>query len=65
VTLVLTTGARANLNHMYAARNDDGWTGVWIVVAALLVTAGVWAGARPAVVRAIAARSGRIIYRKR
>ena len=65
VTLVLTTGARANLNHMYAARNDDGWTGVWIVVAALLVTAGIWAGARPVVVRAIAARSGRIIHRKR
>jgi hypothetical protein len=50
---------------MYAARNDDGWTGVWIVVAALLVTAGIWVGARPAVVRAIAARSGRIIHRKR
>ncbi|MDJ0339915.1 cytochrome b/b6 domain-containing protein [Cryobacterium sp. PH31-O1] len=65
VLLVLTTGARANLNHMYAARNDDGWLGVWIFVAALLVTAAIWLGARPAVVRAIAARSGRIIHRKR
>ncbi|TFD08047.1 hypothetical protein E3T35_18830 [Cryobacterium sp. TMT1-2-2] len=65
VTLVLTTGARANLNHMYAARNDTGWLGVWIFVGALLVTAAIWVGARPAVVRAIAARSGRIIHRKR
>jgi thiosulfate reductase cytochrome b subunit len=65
VALVFTTGARANLNHMYAARSDDGWRGVYILVAALLVTAGVWLGARPNVVRAVAARSGRIIHRKR
>jgi thiosulfate reductase cytochrome b subunit len=65
VTLVLTTGARANLNHMYAARNDDGWTGVWIFVGSILLMAVVWVGARPVVVRAIAARSGRIIHRKR
>ena len=65
VLLVLTTGARANLNHMYAARNDDGWLGVWILVGSLLLAAVVWLGARPAVVRAIAARSGRIIHRTR
>ncbi|MDJ0348734.1 cytochrome b/b6 domain-containing protein [Cryobacterium sp. PH29-G1] len=65
VLLVLTTGARANLNHMYAARNDGGWLGVWIFVAAVLLTAAIWVGARPNVVRAIAARSGRIIHRKR
>ncbi|WP_104082337.1 cytochrome b/b6 domain-containing protein [Cryobacterium sp. Y11] len=65
VTLVLTTGARANLNNMYAARNDDGWTGVWIFVGSLLLMAAVWIGARPLVVRAVAARSGRIIHRKR
>ena len=65
VLLVLTTGARANLNHMYAARNDDGWLGVWILAGSLLLVAGVWLGARPAVVRAIAARSGRIIHRNR
>ncbi|MBG6212576.1 MAG: cytochrome b/b6 domain-containing protein [Cryobacterium sp.] len=65
VTLVLTTGARANLNHMYAARNDDGWTGVWIFVGSILFTAAIWVGARPLVVRAIAARSGRIIHTKR
>ena len=65
VTLVLTTGARANLNHMYAARDDNGWTGVWIFVAAVVIMAAIWVGARPLVVRAIAARSGRIIHRQR
>lgn len=65
VSLVLTTGARANLNHMYAARTDGSWTGVWIFVGSLLMTAGIWVGARPHVVRAIAARSGRIIHRTR
>lgn len=65
VILVFTTGVRGNLNHMYAARNDASWTGAWILAAALLVTAGVWVGAQPGVVRAIAARSGRIIHRTR
>ena len=65
VTLVLTTGARANLNHMYAARNDGGWAGVGIFVGAVVVTVAVWVGARPPVVLAIAARSGRIIHRRR
>ena len=65
VLLVLTTGARANLNHMYAARSDTGWLGVWIFVGSILLTVAVWVGARPVVVRAIAARSGRIIHRKR
>ncbi|TFB75232.1 hypothetical protein E3O06_05210 [Cryobacterium glaciale] len=65
VLLVFTTGARANLNYMYAARSDDGWLGVWIFVGSLLLVAAVWLGARPAVVRAIAARSGRIIHRTR
>jgi thiosulfate reductase cytochrome b subunit len=27
VTLVATTGVRANLNHAFAAREDDSWTG--------------------------------------
>ncbi|WP_233198342.1 cytochrome b/b6 domain-containing protein [Cryobacterium sp. Y50] len=65
VLLVLTTGARANLNHMYAARNDDGWLGVWIFVGSILLMATIWIGARPVVVRAIAARGGRIIHRQR
>ncbi|GEP26296.1 hypothetical protein E3O11_08575 [Cryobacterium levicorallinum] len=65
VLLVLTTGARANLNHMYAARSATGWLGVWIFVGSILLTVAVWVGARPVVVRAIAARSGRIIHRKR
>ena len=65
VLLVLTTGARANLNHMYAARNDDGWLGVWIFVGSILLMAMIWIGARPIVIRAIAARSGRIIHRQR
>lgn len=61
--LVFTTGARRNLNHMYAARNDDGGLGVAIFAAAVVVTIGVWAIARPRVVRAIAALMGTVIDR--
>lgn len=34
VTMVLTTGARANLNHMFASRNDGSWWGLAIFAAA-------------------------------
>ncbi|MFL6044510.1 MAG: molybdopterin-dependent oxidoreductase [Propionibacteriaceae bacterium] len=51
VTLVLTTGMRANLNHMFAARNDDSWVGFWMFAAAMLVLIIAWVAATPFTLR--------------
>ena len=47
VTLVLTTGVLTNLNHMYAARNDDSWVGFWIFAASVVVMIVAWVAATP------------------
>ena len=47
VTLVLTTGALRNLNHMYAARDDDSWVGFWIFAASMVVVIVGWVAATP------------------
>jgi thiosulfate reductase cytochrome b subunit len=60
VTLVLATGALNNLNHMYAVRNDDSWVGFWVFAASIVVMAAAWVGARPSVLRSIAAVGGRV-----
>jgi methionine sulfoxide reductase catalytic subunit len=36
VTMVLTTTALRNLNHMFAARDDNSWVGFGIFAAAML-----------------------------
>ena len=51
VTLVLTTGLRANLNHMFAARDDDSWVGFWIFAAAMVVLLVAWVAATPFTLR--------------
>jgi thiosulfate reductase cytochrome b subunit len=38
VFLVLTTGALANLNHMYAGRDDQTWIGAGVFAVSLVVT---------------------------
>lgn len=60
VMLVLLTGARANLNHMFAARSDDGWMGVILFAVAVAATAGAWFACKPVVIRALAGMSGKI-----
>jgi thiosulfate reductase cytochrome b subunit len=60
VTLVLATGAVRNLNHMYAGRNDDSWWGFAIFAASLVVMIVAWFAARPAVLAAIAGRTGTV-----
>ncbi|WP_457973409.1 cytochrome b/b6 domain-containing protein [Arthrobacter sp. D1-17] len=60
VTLVLTTGALRNLNHMYAARNDDGWAGFWFFAASLVITTAAWFLARPLCLRPVASLSGSV-----
>ncbi len=47
VTLVLTTGALRNLNHMYASRDDETWVGFWIFAASLVVMIVAWVAATP------------------
>lgn len=47
VTLVLTTGALRNLNHMYAGRDDDSWVGFWIFAASMVVVIVGWVAATP------------------
>lgn len=65
VTLVLTTGAVRNLNHMYAIRDDESWIGVIVFAASLAVMAAAWLAARPAVLRWIAGLGGDVIHRPR
>jgi thiosulfate reductase cytochrome b subunit len=60
VTLVLSTGALRNLNHMYAARDDDSWVGLAIFAASLVVMILAWFAARPVVLRPIATLMGKV-----
>lgn len=58
VTLVFTTGALRNLNHMYGARDDDSWVGFWFFIGSIVVMAVLWILARPLFLRPIASLSG-------
>lgn len=60
VTLVLATGALRNLNHMYAGRDDQSWWGFGIFAASIVVMVVAWALARPALLAAIAGKTGTI-----
>jgi methionine sulfoxide reductase catalytic subunit len=51
VTLVFTTGMRANLNHAFAAREDDSWAGFWVFVVAMVVVVVGWVAATPFTIR--------------
>jgi len=60
VTLVLATGAVRNLNHMYAGRNDESWWGFAIFAASIVVMIVACFAVRPAVLAAIAGRTGTV-----
>lgn len=51
VTLVFATDALRNLNHMFAARDDNSWLGFWFFAAAMVVTAVAWVWATPFTIR--------------
>ena len=51
VTLVFITGARANLNIMFAGVHDASWSGVAIFVPAMLLVAAAWWAATPFTLR--------------
>ena len=51
VTLVFATGLLNNLNHVYAARNDDSWTGFAVFGASMVVCIVGWVAATPFTLR--------------
>jgi sulfoxide reductase catalytic subunit YedY len=51
VTLVLTTGALRNLNHIYAGRDDHSWVGFWLFAASMVVIIVAWVAATPVTLR--------------
>jgi thiosulfate reductase cytochrome b subunit len=51
VAMVGTTGARRNLNHMYAARDSGSWLGLWIFLASMVIVAVAWFAASPLTLR--------------
>ncbi|TAM70781.1 MAG: oxidoreductase [Microbacteriaceae bacterium] len=51
VTMVFSTGALANLNAMFAARDSNGWLGFIIFAVAMTVVAAAWFAASPLTLR--------------
>jgi len=51
VTLVFATDALRNLNHMFAARDDNSWVGFAVFAAAMAVTVVGWVAATPFTIR--------------
>jgi DMSO/TMAO reductase YedYZ molybdopterin-dependent catalytic subunit/thiosulfate reductase cytochrome b subunit len=47
VSLVFATGMLNNLNHMYAARNDESWIGFAVFAASMILCAIAWVAATP------------------
>lgn len=60
VTLVLATGALRNLNHMYAATDNSGWTGFWFFAGSLALMVVAWCLARPLFLRPLASLTGKV-----
>jgi len=51
VALVFATGLLNNLNHVYAARNDDSWVGFAIFAASMVLCVVAWVAATPFTLR--------------
>jgi thiosulfate reductase cytochrome b subunit len=60
VTLVFTTGALRNLNHMFGGRDDGSWIGFGLFAIALTVMVALWFAARPLILRPIANLMGKV-----
>ena len=60
VALVLATGAVRNLNHMFAARDDDSPLGVLLFAVTLVVMAAAVIAARPILLRPLASLTGTV-----
>jgi len=51
VTFVFITGARSNLNHMFAGVNNNSWEGLWIFGIAMAVVMVTWYFASPLTIK--------------
>ncbi|WP_232004419.1 molybdopterin-dependent oxidoreductase [Mycobacterium paragordonae] len=51
VTMVFATEALRNLNHMFAARDDNGWAGFAVFCVAMVIVAVAWVAATPFTIR--------------
>lgn len=51
VTLVFTTGALRNLNHIYSGRDDTSWVGFWLFALSMAVVIVGWVAATPLTIR--------------
>jgi thiosulfate reductase cytochrome b subunit len=60
VTLVMATGARQNLNHMYATNNGDSWAGAVVFAISIAALVATWTLARPLFIRPVAALFGKV-----
>lgn len=60
VALVLSTGALRNLNHMFAARDDQGWLGFILFAVSVVVMVGAVFLARPIFVGPVASLTGKV-----
>ena len=60
VTLVLTTGALRNLNHMYASNDGDSWLGFGLFAGSLVLTVAAWILAKPAFLQPVATMTGKV-----
>ncbi len=63
VTLVLTTGALRNLNHMYGGSDETNWVGAGIFAASIIAMIVAWVAARPKVLEWIAGLGGTVTRR--
>lgn len=60
VSLVMSTGARQNLNHIFASSPSDGWLGVGILIGLIVVTAAAWFFSKPVFMQPIASLFGKV-----
>lgn len=63
ITLVFTTGALKNLNHMFGGGDSDGWFGLIMFMIGLAVIVAAWLFVKPMLLTAIAQRFGTVSRR--
>ncbi|MGD5033479.1 hypothetical protein QT821_22580, partial [Xanthomonas citri pv. citri] len=61
VTLVLTTGALRNLNHIYASQDTQSWVGFGIFAASTVLLVLAWFAARPVITKPVAQLFGEVV----